>query len=203
MDYFEVCIHSEFGIRWQADILSANQKCCLLRISRGWLQVVFPNLDNTDTETISAFRLRLYWLKLPYLLVDWVIFVGMPVGADGRSVGRADGRAYGHVTTKISRMHRSPNFLTHRTPLGASRTRELRYQVENSRLRIVFKCFKIDKTTMLVFIFVDSFLGFLICSSSRRHLAKWKLGIKLYQCCLRLTTLLGSLYNGLFLIDVR
>ena len=136
MDYFEVCIHSEFGIRRQGDILSANQKYCLLRISRGWLQVVFPNLDNTDTETISA------WLKLPYLLVDWVIFVGMPVGADGRSVGRAEGRAYGHLTTKISRMHRSPNFLTHRTPLRASRTRELRYQVENSRLRLVLSVLK-------------------------------------------------------------
>ena len=81
----------------------------------------------------------------------------MPVGADGRSVGRADGRAYGHVTTKISRMHRSPNFLTHRTPLRASRTRELRYQVENNRLRLVFKCFKINKTTTLVFICVVFF----------------------------------------------
>ena len=85
-------------------------------------------LDNTDTKTIFVFRLRLYWLKLPYLLVDWVIFVGMPVGTDGRSVGRsvgrADGRAYGHMTTKMSRMHRLPNFLTHCAPLRALRARE-------------------------------------------------------------------------------
>ena len=79
----------------------------------------FSPLDNTDTKTISVFRLRLYWLKLPCLLVDWVIFVGMPLEEDGR----ADGRAYGHVTTKMSRMHRLPNFLTLCAPLRALRAR--------------------------------------------------------------------------------
>jgi len=38
--------------------------------------------------------------------------------------GRTVGRAYGHVTTKISRMHRSPNFLTHGAPLLTFRARE-------------------------------------------------------------------------------
>ena len=33
---------------------------------------------------------------------------------------RTDGRTYGHVTTKISRMHRLPNFLSHGSPLRAS-----------------------------------------------------------------------------------
>ena len=42
--------------------------------------------------------------------------------------GRAGGRTYGQVTTKISRMHRLPNFLTH----GAPRARELSYQYGNS-----------------------------------------------------------------------
>ena len=64
----------------------------------------------------------------------------------------------------------------------ALRTRELRYEVETIG-RVL--CFEIDKTTMLFFIAVDSFGGFLICSSSRWHLAKWKLGIKLHQCVIR------------------
>ena len=43
-------------------------------------------------------------------------YIGMPVvGTDGR----AGGRVYGHVTTKISRMHRLQNFLTHGAPLRA------------------------------------------------------------------------------------
>ena len=34
-------------------------------------------------------------------------------GMDGRTDGRPGGRAYSHVATKISQMHRLPNFLTH------------------------------------------------------------------------------------------
>ena len=45
--------------------------------------------------------------------VSFVSFVSVPVV-------RTDGRTYGHVTTKISRMHRLPNFLTHGSPLRAS-----------------------------------------------------------------------------------
>ena len=55
-------------------------------------------------------------LKLPYLYVAWVIYIGMPVV---RPDGRAGGQVYGHVTTKISRMHRLPNFFTHGGPLRA------------------------------------------------------------------------------------
>ena len=40
---------------------------------------------------------------------------------------RTDGRTYGHVITKSSRMGRLPHFLTHGTPLRALRARELRY----------------------------------------------------------------------------
>ena len=72
-------------------------------------------LDNTDTETISAFRFRLYWLfcclcftrrrwlcdflpkkppvafGLPYLLIE-LFYIGMPVvRTDGLSGGRAVG----------------------------------------------------------------------------------------------------------------
>ena len=73
------------------------------------------NLDNTDTETISAFRFRLYWLfnclcftrggwlrlmamQFPAKItssciwvaipVDWVILHWYACGADGRSGGR-------------------------------------------------------------------------------------------------------------------
>ena len=69
-------------------------------------------LDNTDTETISAFRFRLYWLfsclcftrrgwlcdfrqknlKLPYLCVDWVIFTLVCLWW-GRMVGRGGVRS--------------------------------------------------------------------------------------------------------------
>ena len=43
-------------------------------------------------------------------------------------VVRTNGRAYGHVITKFSRMGRLPHFLTHGAPLRAFRARELRYK---------------------------------------------------------------------------
>ena len=49
---------------------------------------------------------------LPYLLIE-LFYIGVPAG-----------RTYGHVTSKISRMHRLPNFLTHGAPLCAHRARE-------------------------------------------------------------------------------
>ena len=62
---------------------------------------------------------------LPYLLIE-LSYIGVPVC--GRKGGWAVGRTYGHVTTKISRMHRLPNFLTHGAlRCRASRARELRY----------------------------------------------------------------------------
>ena len=53
---------------------------------------------------------------LPYLLIE-LFYIGVPVV-------RTVGRTYGHVTSKISRMHRLPNFLTHGAPLRAHRARE-------------------------------------------------------------------------------
>ena len=92
------------------------------------------NLDNTDTETISAFRFRLYWLfcclcftrrrtlcdfppkwpriafGLPYLLIE-LFYIGMPVvRTDGLWGARS---VYGHVITKFSRMGGLLHFLTH------------------------------------------------------------------------------------------
>ena len=90
--------------------------------------------DNTDTETISAFRFRLDWLvsclcftrhgwlwDFPSKItssciwvaipVNWVIYIGMPVvRTDARSSGRAGVK--GHKITKISGMGRWPDFLT-------------------------------------------------------------------------------------------
>ena len=57
---------------------------------------------------------------MPYLLIE-LFNIGVPVV-------RTDGRAYGHVITKFSRMGRLPHFLTHGAPLGALRARELRYK---------------------------------------------------------------------------
>ena len=43
----------------------------------------------------------------------------------GRTDGRTDGKLNGQVITKISRIYTLPFFLTHGTPLCASREREL------------------------------------------------------------------------------
>ena len=46
----------------------------------------------------------------------------MPVvRTDGRTVGRAGGRAYGHVINKFSRMGRLLHFLAHGAPLRFAR----------------------------------------------------------------------------------
>ena len=90
--------------------------------------------DNTDKETISAFRFRLYWLfcclcftrrrwlgmwfpaKITSsciwvtIPVDWVILHWYTCGADGRSLGQA---VYGHVITNFSQMGSLLYFLTH------------------------------------------------------------------------------------------
>ena len=47
---------------------------------------------------------------MSYLLTE-LVHIGIPVV-------RTDGRAHGHVITKISRMGRLPNFLTHGAPLS-------------------------------------------------------------------------------------
>ena len=96
------------------------------------------NLSLILSRTRIQKKFRLYWLfsclcftrrgwlcdfrqkklKLPYLYFDWVLFTLVCLWWDEWS----GGRLYGHVTTKISRMHRLPNFLTHGAPL---RGREL------------------------------------------------------------------------------
>ena len=45
-----------------------------------------------------------------------LFYIGMPVM---RTDDRSGGRAYGHETTKIYRMRRLPNFLTHGAPFRA------------------------------------------------------------------------------------
>ena len=99
-------------------------------------------LDNTDTETISAFRFRLYWLfcclcftrrrwlcdflpktpavafGLPYLLIE-LFYIGKPVvRTDGLSGGRSVG-VRSRAITKFSRMGRLLHFLTHGGPLDS------------------------------------------------------------------------------------
>ena len=58
--------------------------------------------------------------KLPYLLIE-LFYIGVPVV---QTDGRSGSRMYGHVTTKISRMHRLPNFLTHGASPRKLRARE-------------------------------------------------------------------------------
>ena len=57
---------------------------------------------------------------------------------------RTDGRAYGHVITKFSRMGRLPHFLSY----GAPSTRGLRARVE-LRYQVAHKPFIKDKIEML------------------------------------------------------
>ena len=101
--------------------LSLSISCSVFQICG---HIKLNTLDTTDTETISAFRFRLYWLSsclcftrrrwlydarqsnlefafgLPYLFMIELFYIGMPVvQTDDRSV-------YGHVITKFSRMGR-------------------------------------------------------------------------------------------------
>ena len=74
------------------------------------------------------------WVTIP---VDWVILHWYTCGADGRSLGRAGGRAvYGHVITNFSRMGSILYFLTHVAPL-ARFAQELRY--ETTLLQLIFR----------------------------------------------------------------
>ena len=93
-----------------------------------WLQLLlfFFFLFNPIGHAIS-FQIK-PWVAfgLPYLIE--LFNIGVPVvRTDWRSGGRAVGRTYGYLTTKISRMHRLPNFLNGGAPLRALRARELRY----------------------------------------------------------------------------
>ena len=82
------------------------------KILEGGITLRWVYMQNTDTETISAFRFRLYWLLVVSssiwvaMPVDWVILHWYACGEDGRWV-------YGHLITKFSRMVRLVHFLTH------------------------------------------------------------------------------------------
>ena len=98
--------------------------------------VKLNTLDNTDTETISAFRFRLYWLfsclcftrrgwlcDFPPSNLElhlgchtcWSSYFTLVCLWYGRTVARS---VYGHVITKFSRMGRLLHFLTDGTPLA-------------------------------------------------------------------------------------
>ena len=83
---------------------SSNKKCLLCFLSPRCSSLSIFFLDNTDIETVSAFRFRLYWLfswlcftrrgwqcdsrRLRYLVIE-LFYIGMPVvRSGGRSVGR-------------------------------------------------------------------------------------------------------------------
>ena len=92
---------------------SLSVSCSIFQICGHGNVSKLNNLDNTDTETISAFRFRLHWLfvsatqdagardyaislqndelHLGCIPVDWVILHWYACGADGRSGGRAVG----------------------------------------------------------------------------------------------------------------
>ena len=63
-------------------------------------------------------------MQFPAKITSSCIWVAIPVGWCYFTLvylwcGRTVGRVYGHVITKISRMGKLPNFLTHRAPLRA------------------------------------------------------------------------------------
>ena len=55
-------------------------------------------------------------MRFPAKITSSCIWVAIPVDWAGMPVVRTDGRAYGHVITKFSRMGRLPDFLTHGAP---------------------------------------------------------------------------------------
>ena len=81
-----------------------------------------PGKSALRTRLPSKYTLSCIWVAIPvmsllYLSIEFQFYIRMPVvRADGRSGGRAGVR---NVTTKISRIHRLPNFLTHGAPLRA------------------------------------------------------------------------------------
>ena len=124
---------------------SLSLSCSIFQIwgHENWSKL--NTLDNSNTETIFAFRFRLHWLfsclcftrrRGGYAIsrqnnlasciwvaipVDWVILHWFACGADGW----AGTRAYGHVITKFYRMGRLLHFLTHGATLRTLRSREL------------------------------------------------------------------------------
>ena len=66
--------------------------------------------NNAEKDKSGSFQIK-PWVafRLPYLLIE-LFFIGVPMVS-------TVGRTYGHITIKIYRMHRSPNFLTHGAPL--------------------------------------------------------------------------------------
>ena len=130
--------------RW--DSLACRSLSVFLSVSCSIFQICghdnlskLNTLENTDTETISPFRFRLYWLfwfsllykmlvamRIPAKItssciwvaipVDWVVLHWYDCGADGRSLGRAV--VYGHVINKFFWMGRLLHFLTHGAPLA-------------------------------------------------------------------------------------
>ena len=101
-----------FELRWPAAhfLISLSFTCSIFQICGHDNLSKLKTLDNTDTESISAFRFRLYWLfcclcfyKTPVAVrfpakisssciwvaipVDWVILHCYACGADGRSLG--------------------------------------------------------------------------------------------------------------------
>ena len=126
-----------FELRWPAVhfLFSLSFSCSIFLICAHDNLSKLKTLDNTDTESSSAFRFRLYWLfccfcftrrrwlcdfppkyprvafGLPYLLIE-LFYIAMPVvRTDGLSV-------YCRVITKFSRMVTLLHFLTHGAPLA-------------------------------------------------------------------------------------
>ena len=135
--YLSLSPFFSFELRWPAAhfLISLSFTCSIFQICGQDNLSKLNTLDNTDTESISAFRFRLYWLfcclcftrrrwlcdfppkyprvafGLPYLLIE-LFYIAMPVvRTDGLSV-------YGHVITKFSRMGTLLHFLTHGAPLA-------------------------------------------------------------------------------------
>ena len=82
------------------------------------VSVNIKNNDEKETTLLLRFPFQIkLWVvyRMPYLSIE-LFCIDIPVV---RTDGRSGGRAYRHVTTKISRMHRLPNFLNHGIPLRA------------------------------------------------------------------------------------
>ena len=110
--YLSLSPFFSFELRWPAAhfLFSLSFTCSIFQVCGHDNLFKLTTLDNTDTESISAFRFRLYWLfcclcftrrrwlcdfppkKISSCIwvtipVDWVILHWYAYGADGRSLG--------------------------------------------------------------------------------------------------------------------
>ena len=134
-----------------------------------------------------AMRFSSVAFGLPYLLIE-LFYIGVPLVW-------TVGRTYGHVTSKISRMHRLPNFLTHGAPLRAHRARESSSKKKLQNIGVV----KAKKTHRQQYSLNDDgkYPKFWVMSGAPGHVFKWRHRIPIPELAGRGSHFLPIPHNGI------